>query len=106
MISRATPEFWTCFERLPEAVQARARAAYALWLYRRVVFGALEKPTLRFMPDRSAREIAVLAPLVVLTILFGVWPEPVLQTSAAAVDNLVSTATAALSHPAAALAAR
>lgn len=31
MISHATPEFWACFDRLPESVQARAKAAYALW---------------------------------------------------------------------------
>ncbi len=64
-------------------------AAYALWLYRRVVFGALEKPKLQDILDLNRREIIVLAPLVILTILFGVWPAPVLDTSANAVAALV-----------------
>jgi NADH-quinone oxidoreductase subunit M len=64
-------------------------AGYALWLYRKVVFGALEKPSLAHMMDLDAREIVVLAPLVVLTILFGVYPKPVLDMSAASVTALL-----------------
>jgi NADH-quinone oxidoreductase subunit M len=64
-------------------------ACYALWLYRKVVFGALEKPSLAHMMDLDAREIIVLAPLVVLTILFGVYPKPVLDMSAASVTALL-----------------
>src|SRR5690348_4451267 len=48
-------------------------AAYALWLYRKVIFGALEKPALAVMTDLDRREIIVLGPLVVLTILFGIY---------------------------------
>ena len=51
-------------------------AAYALWLYRRVVFGKLEKPALMHLPDMTPRELATLAPLVVLTIFFGAYPAP------------------------------
>jgi NADH-quinone oxidoreductase subunit M len=58
-------------------------AAYALYLYRRMIFGKLEKPTLKGMLDLSAREIVVLAPLVVLTIYYGVRPGPILEASAA-----------------------
>ncbi len=47
---------------------------YALWLYRRVVFGKLEKASLAHIADMTPREAATLAPLVVLTILFGVYP--------------------------------
>lgn len=64
-------------------------AAYALWLYRRVVFGALTKPSLAGMKDLTFREIITLGPLVVLTILFGVYPKPILDMSAASVQNLV-----------------
>ena len=39
-------------------------AAYALWLYRRVIFGALDKESLKAILDLSRREIAILAPLV------------------------------------------
>ncbi|THV25559.1 NADH-quinone oxidoreductase subunit M [Peteryoungia ipomoeae] len=71
-------------------------AAYALWLYRRVVFGPLEKDSLKAMLDLSAREKLVLYPLVVLTIFFGVYPAPILDATAASVDHLVNNYSAAL----------
>ena len=64
-------------------------ACYALWLYRKVVFGELTKPALMGMKDLTAREIVTLAPLLVLTILLGVYPKPVLDMSAASVAQLV-----------------
>ncbi|NJL09120.1 MAG: NADH-quinone oxidoreductase subunit M [Methylacidiphilales bacterium] len=64
-------------------------ACYALWLYRRVIFGVLDKPSLATIADLNGREVASLAPLIVLTILFGFWPMPVLDTSAAAVKGVV-----------------
>jgi len=65
-------------------------AAYALWLYRKVVFGALVKPSLATIKDLTLRESLTLAPLVILTILFGVYPKPVLDMSAASVQQLVN----------------
>jgi len=78
-------------------------AAYALWLYRRVVFGALEKDSLKSITDLEAREIAILAPLVILTLMFGFYPAPVLDMSASAVANLVAQTKAALAPAKAAL---
>jgi NADH-quinone oxidoreductase subunit M len=78
-------------------------AAYALWLYRRVVFGVLEKDSLKAITDLDRREIAILAPLVILTLLFGFYPAPVLDMSAAAVGNLVAQTKAALAPAKAAL---
>ena len=65
-------------------------AAYALWLYRRVIFGKLEKASLKNIMDLNTREIAILAPLVVLTILMGVWPAPIIDVTAASVDQLLN----------------
>ena len=65
-------------------------AAYALWLYRKVVFGALVKPSLQTIKDLTARECLTLFPLVALTILFGVYPKPILDMSAASVQQLVN----------------
>jgi NADH-quinone oxidoreductase subunit M len=65
-------------------------AAYALWLYRKVVFGVLDKPSLAGMKDLTLREIVIMAPLVFLTILFGFYPAPVLNMSAASVQQLVT----------------
>jgi NADH-quinone oxidoreductase subunit M len=72
-------------------------AAYALWLYRKVVFGALTKPSLASIKDLTFREIITLAPLVVLTILFGVYPAPILDMSAASVEKLVTNYNQAVS---------
>jgi len=71
-------------------------AGYALWLYRRVVFGKLEKENLRSILDLSRREIAILVPLAILTVLFGVYPAPIMDVTAASVDQLVSNYQAAL----------
>jgi NADH-quinone oxidoreductase subunit M len=71
-------------------------AGYALWLYRRVVFGAVTKPALAAIPDLSSKEIALLVPLVALTVLFGVWPAPILDMSAASVDGVLQSAQAAI----------
>jgi NADH-quinone oxidoreductase subunit M len=73
-------------------------AAYALYLYRRVLFGVLEKPALRTILDLSPREVALLAPLVVLTIFFGVHPQPIIDSSAVAIDALIKNYDAALEH--------
>lgn len=69
-------------------------AAYALYLYRRVVFGALEKPSLQTISDLSARELVLFVPLIALTIYYGVRPQPIIDASAAAVANLLQSHTA------------
>ena len=66
-------------------------AAYALYLYRQVVFGPLEKPSLKALTDVTPREIVVLAPLVVLTILFGFYPAPILDVTGASVEALAQS---------------
>jgi NADH-quinone oxidoreductase subunit M len=71
-------------------------AVYALWLYRRVIFGVLEKPSLRAITDVTPREAAILLPLVALTLLFGFYPAPLLDVTSASVANLVENYNAAL----------
>ena len=71
-------------------------AAYALWLYRRMIFGPLEKPSLKSIRDLGYREVLVMAPLVILTILFGFYPAPLLDVTAVSVNHLVSNYQAAL----------
>ena len=65
-------------------------AGYALWLYRRVIFGALTKDSLKAILDLNLREKVILYPLIVLTLVFGFYPAPILDTTAAAVDALVA----------------
>jgi NADH-quinone oxidoreductase subunit M len=71
-------------------------AAYALWLYRRIIFGVLSKETLKGMLDLSTREKFILYPLVALVILFGVYPAPILNATATSVDALVNNVTVSI----------
>ena len=84
-------------------------AAYMLWLYRRTVFGTLEKDDLKQILDLDAREIAIFAPLIVLAIVMGVYPGPFLDVMHVSVDNLIQqyqTAMQAAASGAAQLAAK
>ncbi|CAM5214314.1 NADH-quinone oxidoreductase subunit M [Bosea thiooxidans] len=71
-------------------------AGYALWLYRRVVFGELVKPELKDIKDLNGREIAILVPLVLLTIWYGVQPHTILDAFAAPTEALIKNYQAAL----------
>jgi len=64
-------------------------AAYALWLYRKIVFGELTKDSLKGILDMNGREIAIFLPLVLLTIWMGVYPNSFLDPMAPAVDKLI-----------------
>jgi NADH-quinone oxidoreductase subunit M len=71
-------------------------AAYALYLYRRIIFGVLDKPSLASILDLSWREAALFAPIVALTIFYGFYPAPVLDSSAAAINALIKNYDTAL----------
>ncbi|EIM29662.1 NADH-quinone oxidoreductase subunit M [Microvirga lotononidis] len=71
-------------------------AAYALWLYRRVVYGPLDKPALQGIKDLNRREIITFAPLILLIIYYGVQPGPILDAFAAPTDALMTSVQAAL----------
>ena len=70
-------------------------AGYALWLYARVVFGKLEKASLMTIQDVSGRELAILVPLVILTIWYGVQPGAILDVFAAPTEALLKSTQAA-----------
>jgi NADH-quinone oxidoreductase subunit M len=71
-------------------------AGYALWLYRRVVFGDLIKESLKSITDMTRRERAIFAPLVVMTILLGVYPSLVTDIIGPSVEALIQTYDTAL----------
>ena len=71
-------------------------AAYALWLFARVVYGKLEKHELEAIPDLDARELALLVPLAILVVYYGVQPGAILSMSQASVDALLSAMQAGL----------
>ena len=72
-------------------------AAYMLYLYRRVIFGKLEKEYLKKIMDLEPREVAIFAPLVALVIWLGIWPDPFLSVFDASVSNLLANYQSALS---------
>jgi len=71
-------------------------ALYMLYLYRRVAFGKVTKPDLRALLDLSPREYAVFAPLILLTLWMGVYPQSFLEFFEATVANLVARHEAAV----------
>ncbi|GAU84882.1 NADH-ubiquinone oxidoreductase chain M [Bosea sp. BIWAKO-01] len=71
-------------------------AGYALWLYRRVVFGELVKPELKSITDLNTREVVILAPLMLLTIWYGIAPGTILDAFAAPTEALIKNYQAAL----------
>ena len=73
-------------------------AAYMLWLYRRVIFGVIEKEELKSIVDLSRREIAVFAPLIFVAIFFGFYPAPWLDVMHASVANLLEQYQAAVAQ--------
>jgi NADH-quinone oxidoreductase subunit M len=71
-------------------------AAYALWLYRRVVFGDLIKEALKSITDMDRREKAIFAPLIAMTLILGVYPSLVTDIIGPSVTALVTDYQAAL----------
>jgi NADH-quinone oxidoreductase subunit M len=85
------------------ATGAFLSVAYMLWLYRRVIFGSLVKDELKGMRDLRPNEVIAFAPLVVITLLMGIYPSLFLDPMKPSVEHLLSQ----LGAPAAAdLAAR
>ena len=64
-------------------------AAYMLWLYRRVVFGKIVSAEIKTMPDLKKIEIYILGSLVLLTLFFGIYPDPLLSTVDISISNLI-----------------
>jgi NADH-quinone oxidoreductase subunit M len=82
-------------------------AAYMLWVYRRVIFGALVQEHLKLIRDLRPSELAAFAPLAALVLLMGIYPSLFLDPMAASVDHLLAQAARQpAASTAAALAAR
>ena len=54
-------------------------AVYMLWMFRRVVFGPLNRPENQQLQDMSLREVIVIAPIVGLIVFMGIYPQPFLS---------------------------
>ena len=66
-------------------------AAYALWLYRRIVLGQLIKESLKSITEMDRREKIIFAPLIFMTLLLGIYPALILDIIGPSVSALVET---------------
>ena len=64
-------------------------AGYMLYLYRRVVFGILDKDNLKKILDINSREFLIFIPLLLIVFVMGIYPSLFLDAIHASVDNLV-----------------
>jgi NADH-quinone oxidoreductase subunit M len=71
-------------------------AAYMLYLYRRVIFGELTKDNLMSILDMNRREMAIFAPLLLVTLWMGIYPVSFLDFMHVSVENLLQNVEASL----------
>jgi NADH-quinone oxidoreductase subunit M len=79
--------FWVAFGA---AFTLILGAAYTLWMYKRVYFGAVTNEHVKEMKDINRREYFILAVLAALTLFMGVYPKPFTDVMHASVDNLLT----------------
>ena len=65
-------------------------AAYTLWMYKRVIFGAVASPAVEGLQDISKREFALLTILAIMVLWFGVYPYPLTEIMHTTVDQLLT----------------
>jgi NADH-quinone oxidoreductase subunit M len=65
-------------------------AAYMLWLYQRTMFGKIDNPKNEHLVDLNVREFATFAPLIVLAVWIGLYPEPFLRRLDTSVDRVIA----------------
>jgi NADH-quinone oxidoreductase subunit M len=79
--------FWYAFFA---AITLITGAAYTLWMYKRVVFGAVVHPAVEGMNDINGREITVLAILALAVLWMGLYPLPLMEVMHITVDDLLT----------------
>jgi len=80
-------DFWYAFIAATSLITG---AAYTLWMYKRVVFGAVTNPHVEEMSDINAREILLLGTLAVCVLAMGLYPKPLTDVMHASVVNLLA----------------
>ena len=66
-------------------------ACYALWMYKRVVFGKISNDKINNLLDLNKREIISIIPLVIIAILLGIYPNIILDTISESSNNIIET---------------
>ncbi len=65
-------------------------AVYMLWMFKRVMFGPLDKAANRELTDLSRRELVVLVPVCVMIVVMGVYPQPFLKRMEPTVEAFIA----------------
>lgn len=86
ILSSFKASFWIAFIA---ALTLILGAAYSLWLVKRVIFGAVTSDKVAELEDMNKREFAILGVLAVAVLLFGVWPDPLVDVMHVSIDNLL-----------------
>ena len=79
--------FWYAFLAATTLITG---AAYTLWMYKRVIFGAVASPAVERLEDISKREFVILAILAIFVLWFGLYPYPLTDVMHASVDHLLN----------------
>ncbi len=78
--------FWLAFVAASTLVLG---AAYTLWMYKRVIFGAVANDQVKALKDLNPREFAVLAALAAAVLFMGVYPLPFTEVMHGSVNELL-----------------
>jgi NADH-quinone oxidoreductase subunit M len=87
ILAAVKANFWLGFAA---AVTLILGAAYTLWMYKRVIFGAVANANVSALKDLSRREFCLLAVLVVAVLAMGLWPKPFIDVMHVSVQNLLA----------------
>ena len=79
-------DFWVAFAAATTLITS---AAYTLWMYKRVVFGAVANHHVAELADINLREIAILGLLALCVLGMGLYPYPFTEVMHASVENLL-----------------
>lgn len=78
--------FWIAFLA---ALTLILGAAYSLWMYKRVIFGAVTNPKVEGLRDLNRREFLILGVLAVMVLAFGVWPDPLFELMTPSIEHFL-----------------
>lgn len=90
IIASFKANFWYAFVA---AMTLILGAAYSLWMVKRVVYGDIRNEKVETLTDINGREALMLGILAAMVLLFGLWPEPLVEVMHVSLENLLTQVT-------------
>ena len=87
ILAAVKANFWLGFAA---AITMILGAAYTLWMYKRVIFGAVGNAHVAELHDLSRREFWLLAVVAVAVLAMGIWPKPFIDVMHVSVSDLLA----------------